>query len=178
MGAAAGTPLTLQQYAPPPRYRYTPYPTAIPPRYLQDTTICPPGLTGGILLYPVGLTRGIGTPLTPRQYPPLVSTGYNNMRYAPHPTIPPPPAVSTGACAADERATRRRHRRGVTRVQGGVGEWDASRVATPSLRASLGRRAVCGRTEQRRPSVSKRYKTNVRMYGGVCLLLQQRSKKK
>ena len=38
---------------------------------------------------------------------------------------------------------------------------------------------VCGRTEQRRPPVSKRYETKVRMvWGGVfwLLLLQQRSK--
>ena len=38
-------------------------------------------------------------------------------------------------------------------------------VAAPSPKASLGRRAVCGRTEQRRPPVSKRYETKVRM---VC----------
>jgi len=35
-----------------------------------------------------------------------------------------------------------------------------TRVAAPSPRASLGRRTVCGRTEQRRPPVSKRYETN------------------
>ena len=34
-----------------------------------------------------------------------------------------------------------------------------TRVAVPSLRVSLGRRTVCGRTEQRRPPGSKRYKT-------------------
>jgi len=39
----------------------------------------------------------------------------------------------------------------------------SSRVAAPSPRASLGRRTVCGRTEQRRPPVSKRYETKVRM---------------
>ena len=38
-----------------------------------------------------------------------------------------------------------------------------TRVAAPSPRASLGRRTVCGRTEQRRPPVSKRYETKVRM---------------
>jgi len=37
------------------------------------------------------------------------------------------------------------------------------RVAAPSPRASLGRRTVCGRTEQRQPPVPKRYETNVRM---------------
>jgi len=36
-------------------------------------------------------------------------------------------------------------------------------VAAPSPRASLGRRTVCGRTEQLRPPVSKRYETKVRM---------------
>jgi len=35
-----------------------------------------------------------------------------------------------------------------------------TRVAAPSPRASLGRRTVCGRTEQRRPPVTKRYETN------------------
>ena len=35
-----------------------------------------------------------------------------------------------------------------------------TRVAAPSPRASLGRRTVCGHTEQRRPPVSKRYETN------------------
>ena len=39
-----------------------------------------------------------------------------------------------------------------------------TRVAAPSPRASLGRRMVCGRTEQRRPQVSKRYETKVRMW--------------
>ena len=34
-------------------------------------------------------------------------------------------------------------------------------MAAPSPRASLGRRTVCGRTEQRRPPVSKRYETQV-----------------
>ena len=38
-----------------------------------------------------------------------------------------------------------------------------TRVAERSPRASLGRRTVCGRTEQRRPPVSKRYETKVRM---------------
>jgi len=38
-----------------------------------------------------------------------------------------------------------------------------TRVAAPSPRASLGRRTVCGRTEQRRPPISKRYETKVRM---------------
>ena len=45
-----------------------------------------------------------------------------------------------------------------------------TRVAAPSPRASLGRRTVCGRTEQRRPSVSKRYETKVRMVWGSCLI--------
>ena len=39
-------------------------------------------------------------------------------------------------------------------------------MAAPSPRASLGRRPVCGRTEQRRPPVSKRYETKVRMVCG------------
>ena len=38
-----------------------------------------------------------------------------------------------------------------------------TRVAAPSPRTSLRRRTVCGRTEQRRPLVSKRYETKVRM---------------
>jgi len=38
-----------------------------------------------------------------------------------------------------------------------------TRVAAPSSTASLGRRSVCGRTEQRRPPVSKRYETKIRM---------------
>jgi len=38
-----------------------------------------------------------------------------------------------------------------------------TRVAAPSPRASLGRRTVCGRTEQRRPPVSKRYESKARM---------------
>jgi len=51
-----------------------------------------------------------------------------------------------------------------------------TRVAAPSPRASLGRRTVCGRTEQRRPQGSKRCETKVRMLWEVFLLLQQRSK--
>jgi len=43
-------------------------------------------------------------------------------------------------------------------------------VAAPSPRASLGRRTVCGRTEQRRPTVFKRYETNVRMVWGSFLI--------
>jgi len=35
---------------------------------------------------------------------------------------------------------------------------------------SLGRRTVCGRTEQRRPPVSKRYETKVRMAWGSFLI--------
>ena len=43
-------------------------------------------------------------------------------------------------------------------------------MAAPSPRASLGRRTVCGRTEQRRPPVSKHYETKVRMlWGGVLI---------
>jgi len=45
-----------------------------------------------------------------------------------------------------------------------------TRVAAPSPRASLGRRTVCGRTEQRRPPVSKRYETKVRMVWGNILI--------
>jgi len=41
-------------------------------------------------------------------------------------------------------------------------------VAAPSPRASLGRRTVCGRTEQRRPPVSKR--PRLEWYGGVFLI--------
>jgi len=43
------------------------------------------------------------------------------------------------------------------------GTFQMTRVAALSPRASLGRRTVCGRTEQRRPPVSKRYETKVRM---------------
>ena len=43
-------------------------------------------------------------------------------------------------------------------------------VAAPSPRASLGRRTVCGRTEQRRPPVSKRYEIKVRMVWGSFLI--------
>jgi len=45
-----------------------------------------------------------------------------------------------------------------------------TRVAAPSPRASLGRRTVCGRTEQRRPLVLERYETKVRMVWGSCLI--------
>jgi len=59
-----------------------------------------------------------------------------------------------------------------TRVKGltrGAGPKKPNRVAAPSPRASLGLRAVCGRTEQRRPPVSKRYETKIRMvWGGGC----------
>ena len=41
-----------------------------------------------------------------------------------------------------------------------------TRVAAPSPRASLGRRTVCERTEQRRPPVSKRHETKLRMVWG------------
>jgi len=43
-------------------------------------------------------------------------------------------------------------------------------VAAPSTRASLGRRTVCGRTEQRMPPVSKRRETKVRMVWGSFLI--------
>ena len=43
-------------------------------------------------------------------------------------------------------------------------------VAAPSPRASLGRRTVCGRTEQRRPPVLKRYETKVRRVWGSVLI--------
>jgi len=46
----------------------------------------------------------------------------------------------------------------------------AARVTAPSPRASLGRRMVCGRTEQRRPPVSKRYEIKVRMVWGSFLI--------
>ena len=45
-----------------------------------------------------------------------------------------------------------------------------TRVAAPLPRASLGRRTVCGRTEQRRPPVSKRYENKVRMVWGSFLI--------
>jgi len=45
-----------------------------------------------------------------------------------------------------------------------------TRVAAPSPRASLGRCTVCGRTEQHRPPVSKRYETKVRMVWGSFLV--------
>ena len=41
-----------------------------------------------------------------------------------------------------------------------------TRVAASSPRASLGRRTVCGSTEQGRPPVWKRYETKVRMVWG------------
>jgi len=41
---------------------------------------------------------------------------------------------------------------------------------SPSPRASLGRRTVCGRTEQRRPQGSKRCKTKIRMVWGSFLI--------
>ena len=44
------------------------------------------------------------------------------------------------------------------------------RVAAPSPRASLGRRTVCGRTEQRRPTDLKRHETKVRMVWGSFLI--------
>jgi len=43
-------------------------------------------------------------------------------------------------------------------------------VAAPSPIASLGRRNVCGRTEQRRPLVSKRYETKDKMVYGSFLI--------
>jgi len=42
----------------------------------------------------------------------------------------------------------------------------ATGVRVNPPRASLGQRTVCGRTEQRRPPVSKRYKTKARMVWG------------
>ena len=46
-----------------------------------------------------------------------------------------------------------------------------TRVAVPSPRASLGRRTVCGCTEQpRRPPVVKRYETKARMVCGSFLI--------
>jgi len=45
-----------------------------------------------------------------------------------------------------------------------------TRAAAPSPNASLGRRAVCGRTEQRRPPGTKRYETKVRMVWGSFLI--------
>ena len=65
-----------------------------------------------------------------------------------------------------------------TSLEAGDGRWQVvcmlflrpTRVAAPSPRASLGRRTVCGRTEQRRPPVSKRYETKVRMVWGSFLI--------
>jgi len=57
-----------------------------------------------------------------------------------------------------------------TSRQGWAGPKKLTRVAAPSPRASLGRRTVCGRTEQRRPPVSKRYETKVRMVWGSFLI--------
>ena len=45
-----------------------------------------------------------------------------------------------------------------------------TRVAVPSPSASLGRHTVCGRTEQRRPPVSKRYETKVILVWGSFLI--------
>ena len=53
---------------------------------------------------------------------------------------------------------------------GWAGPKKPTRVAAPSPRASLGRRTVCGRTERRRPPVSKRYETKVRMVWGSFLI--------
>jgi len=47
---------------------------------------------------------------------------------------------------------------------------ETTRVAAPSPRASLGRRTVCGRTEQCRLPVSKRYETKVRIVWGSFLI--------
>ena len=44
-----------------------------------------------------------------------------------------------------------------------------TRVAAPSLRASLGRRTACGRTAQRRSQGSKRCETNVSLVWGCFL---------
>jgi len=53
---------------------------------------------------------------------------------------------------------------------GWVGPNKPTRVAAPLPRASLGRRSVCGRTEQRWPPVSKRYEIKVRMvWGSFCI---------
>ena len=54
--------------------------------------------------------------------------------------------------------------------QGWAGPKKLTRVAAPSPTASLERRTVCGRTEQRRPPVSKRYETKVRMVWGSFLI--------
>jgi len=52
-----------------------------------------------------------------------------------------------------------------------------TRVAAPSPRASLGRRTVYGRTEQRRPPVWKRYETKVIMVWGSVLIAAAALKK-
>jgi len=46
----------------------------------------------------------------------------------------------------------------------------STRVGAPSLRASLGRRTVCGSTEQRRPQGSKGCATKVRMVLGCFII--------
>jgi len=51
-----------------------------------------------------------------------------------------------------------------------MGPKKPTRVAAPSPRAILGRRRVCGHTEQCRPPVSKRYETKVRMVWGSFLI--------
>jgi len=68
-----------------------------------------------------------------------------------------------GICRLRERGVRRQGRM-EPRLK------KLTRVAAPSPRASLGRRTVCGRTEQRRPAVSKRYETKVRMLWGSFLI--------
>ena len=52
-----------------------------------------------------------------------------------------------------------------------------TRVAAPSPRAGLGRRTVCGRTEQRRPQGWKRCETNVSMVRGNFLIAAAALKK-
>jgi len=68
------------------------------------------------------------------------------------------------ACAKAEPALRQRLEANALLLpgRGGCPE-KPTRVAAPSPRANLGRRTVCGRTEQRRPPVSKRYETKVRI---------------
>jgi len=68
-------------------------------------------------------------------------------------------------------AAKRNRTRVLTFVMGlYVSPKKPTRVAAPSPRASLGRRTVCGRTEQCRPPVSKRYDTKVRMVWGSFLI--------
>jgi len=91
-------------------------------------------------------------------------------------TTPPPPPPHFRPCGVSQRENCLAHCSASS-----TSSWRPSseclcvpkkptRVAAPSPRASLGRRTLCGRTEQRRPPVSNRYETKVRMVWGSFLI--------